>query len=131
MTDFQDAAAKVAQELQDLRHENQDLRDENQRLRTAGEHLLEELQSIRSAAASAMAERDYYMRECSELAAKFTTFLSICREALDTHRIAPFRPNGAPPKDEAPQIEAKEVEGDPIPQFLTKPPQGNGRRKLQ
>lgn len=129
MTDaLQEAAELTARALGELRKENVQIRDDLHNIRVHAEGLLTELDNLRQGSIRALAERDYYMRECQRLDAKFTMFASMAMEALQEHRQAPFRPNGAPPPDEPAKdnggttaiAEANGLD-DAIPEFLTKP----------
>lgn len=118
-----DATSKLLLELQDA---NDRLKIENAELQRQVMSINMDYSRLQDAAGRVMAERDYYMRECSELEGKFTSFISIASEALNTHRMAPFRPNGAAPRDEPANedgmVAVAEANGfdDTIPEFLTK-----------
>lgn len=125
-SDLQKAADATAKLLTELQEGNERLRTANTDLQNQVSNLDTCFTRLQEAAGRALAERDYYMRECSELEGKFTSFCSIATEALNTHRMAPFRPNGAAPKDEPANDEGMKaiamVNGmnDAIPEFLTK-----------
>lgn len=129
MTSLQEAADATTKLLQELQDENARLKIENTELRNDVQALDGNYTKLQDAAGRALNERDYYMRECSILEGKFTSFCSIATEAINTHRMAPFRPNGAVPKDEPANEEGMKAiaeangmdEGDAIPAFLTKP----------
>lgn len=134
-SDLQKAADATARELEILRTSNASLTDEVLSLRNELQALDTNYIRLQEAAGRALNERDYYMRECAELTAKFTTFTAMAREALETHRMAPFRPNGAAPADEPAKISDTETfkaiaeangMDDAIPAFLTKPLQVYG-----
>lgn len=128
-TDLQKAADETAKLLTELQDSTNRLKIENGELQNQVQNLTDSYVRLQEAAGRALAERDYYMRECAELTAKFTTFSAMAREALETHRMAPFRPNGGAPRDEPAAKEdiqaMAEVNGldDAIPAFLTKPVQ--------
>lgn len=141
-SDLQKAADATAKLLLELQDSNDRLKIENAELQNQVNNLDVNYTRLQDAAGRALAERDYYMRECSELEGKFTSFISIASEALNTHRMAPFRPNGAAPKDTHEGTDRHEsdqpTEGmmkaiaeangmdDAIPEFLTKPIQTYG-----
>lgn len=131
-SDLQKAADATAKLLLELQDSNDRLKIENAELANQVQSLDVSYTRLQDAAGRALAERDYYMRECSELEGKFTSFISIASEALNTHRMAPFRPNGAAPKDEPTNEEGMkaiaEANGvdDAIPEFLTRPIQTYG-----
>lgn len=126
-SDLQKAADATAKLLTELQGSTNRLKIENGELQNQVQNLEDSYVRLQEAAGRALAERDYYMRECAELTAKFTTFSAMAREALETHRMAPFRPNGGAPKDEPANDEGMkaiaEANGldDAIPAFLTKP----------
>lgn len=126
-----DATSKLLLELQDA---NDRLKIENAELQRQVTSINMDYGRLQDAAGRAMAERDYYMRECSELEGKFTSFISIASEAINTHRMAPFRPNGAAPRDSQGDtlgpndietgiqaVAEANVMGDAIPEFLSRP----------
>lgn len=126
-SDLQKAADATAKLLTELQDSTDRLKIHNSELQNQVNNLEESYVRLQEAAGRALAERDYYMRECAELEGKFTSFCSIATEAINTHRMAPFRPNGGAPKDEPANDEGlkaiAEANGldDAIPAFLTKP----------
>lgn len=116
---LQDCAAQAERLIEDVKEENSRLSRELVELRSYSETLHRDFTSLRDAAKQALDERDYYMRECAELRGKFTAFCAMATEALTTHSMAPFRPNGAPPKDEPASENIAKDDGEPIPKFLT------------
>lgn len=118
---LQDAAAQADRLIEDVKEENSRLSREIVELRNYSETLHRDFTSLRDAAKQALDERDYYMRECAELRGKFTSFCAMATEALQTHSMAPFRPNGAPPKDEPAKDDITKDDGEAIPSFLSIP----------
>lgn len=118
---LQDCAAQAERLIEDVKEENSRLSHELVELRNYSETLHRDFTSLRDAAKQALDERDYYMRECAELRGKFTAFCAMATEALTTHSMAPFRPNGAPPKDEPAKEDIAKDDGEPIPKFLSAP----------
>lgn len=129
MTKLHEAALETENLITTLEDENARLKIQNSELQNQVHTLEDTYVRLQEAAGRALAERDYYMRECAELEGKFTSFCSIAMEAINTHRMAPFRPNGAAPKDEPAKASddslkaVAEANGldDAIPAFLTKP----------
>lgn len=139
-SDLQKAADATAKLLTELQDSTDRLKIENGELQNQVTNLTDSYVHLQEAAGRALAERDYYMRECAELEGKFTSFCSIATEAINTHRMAPFRPNGAAPKDEPAKASedslkaVAEVNGldDAIPAFLTNgPAKLDGQLKLR
>lgn len=140
-TDLQKAADATAKLLTELQDSTDRLKIHNSELQNQVNNLEESYVRLQEAAGRALAERDYYMRECAELEGKFTSFCSIATEAINTHRMAPFRPNGAAPKDsQGDTLGPNDIEtgvskaiaeanglDDAIPAFLTKPTHPDGK----
>lgn len=115
-----EAAQLTARAIKELREVNGKLDAENRDLRVlVSEHVCE-IDLIHGQLAKASYERDYYMRECAKLDAKFTDICSLAQAALNEHRQAPFRDNSAPHPSVTKAIE----EALDVPKFLT-----DGRRK--